>query len=62
MEDRTVVIVTSDYGGVNKGHRSITLAEIGILFIFGRGIRKGGELTQRIMTFKTADAILCYFG
>ncbi|PKP92996.1 MAG: phosphodiesterase [Alphaproteobacteria bacterium HGW-Alphaproteobacteria-16] len=50
----TVIIVTSDHGGVGKGHGGETLAEIEVPWIiYGKGIRSGNKLDLPINTFDT---------
>lgn len=45
MGDETVVIVTSDHGGIEKSHGGATLAEMNRpLFIAGKGVAKGRHL------------------
>lgn len=40
--DKSVIVVTSDHGGVNKGHGGITMAEMRTpLIIWGKGVKKG---------------------
>lgn len=54
LADDTVVLVTSDHGGVGKGHGGNSLAELEIPWIaYGKGIRKGYELPLPINTFDT---------
>jgi len=63
MINNTVIIVTADHGGINKGHGGKTLNEMEIPWIiYGRDIKKGVELTQSIMTFDTAATIAYIFG
>ena len=50
----TVILVTSDHGGVGKGHGGETLAELEIPWIAsGQGITRGAELDLPINTFDT---------
>ncbi|MGE4307105.1 MAG: alkaline phosphatase family protein [Novosphingobium sp.] len=52
ISDDTVIIVTSDHGGVGKGHGGITLAEIEVPWIiYGKDIRRGNKLDLPINTF-----------
>ncbi len=61
--DNTVIIVTSDHGGINKGHGGKSLNEMEIPWIiYGAKIKKGKELDQSIMTFDTAATIAYIFG
>ena len=40
--DKSVIVVTSDHGGINKGHGGITMEEMRTpLIIWGKGIKKG---------------------
>lgn len=61
--DQAVVIVTSDHGGIGKGHGGKTLDEMEIPWIiYGKHIKEGKELSQSIMTFDTAATIAYIFG
>ncbi|MBX9615574.1 MAG: alkaline phosphatase family protein [Caulobacteraceae bacterium] len=54
IADQTVILVTSDHGGVGKGHGGETLAELEIPWIaYGHGINRGVELDLPINTFDT---------
>lgn len=54
IADDTVILVTSDHGGVGKGHGGETLAELEIPWIaYGKDIRPGVELDLPINTFDT---------
>lgn len=58
MAKSTVVLFTSDHGGVNKGHGLISMNEMQIPWIIkGPGIQKNKELSESIMTFDTAATI-----
>ena len=60
--DDTVVIMTADHGGINKGHGGITLAEMEVPFIIaGKGIRQGGEFQESMMQFDLAATIAHIF-
>ena len=55
IADDTVILVTSDHGGVGKGHGGETLAELEIPWIaYGKVIAPRGELDLPINTFDTA--------
>ena len=42
--DNSIIIVTADHGGINKGHGGKTMQEMQIPLIFcGKGIKKGGN-------------------
>lgn len=54
IAEQTVIIVTSDHGGVGKGHGGETLAELEIPWIaYGPAIHAGRKLDQPINTFDT---------
>jgi len=53
--DETVILVTSDHGGVGKGHGGATLPELEIPWIsYGKGVNPGFRLDLPINTFDTA--------
>ncbi|PTS90632.1 MULTISPECIES: alkaline phosphatase family protein [unclassified Caulobacter] len=55
IADRTVILVTSDHGGVGKGHGGESLAELEIPWIaYGQAIKPGVQLDLPINTFDTA--------
>lgn len=63
IEEETVVIVTSDHGGIEKGHGGKTLQEVQIPWIIaGPGINKGQELESTIITYDTAATIAWILG
>jgi len=63
IADQTVVIVSADHGGINKGHGGKTLNEMEIPWIiYGRNVQKGRELTSSIMTYDTAATIAWILG
>ena len=50
--DDTIIIVTSDHGGKNKGHGGFTIEELESPFIaFGKGIKKGYEIPDPMMQY-----------
>jgi predicted AlkP superfamily pyrophosphatase or phosphodiesterase len=58
IAESTLILFTSDHGGINKGHGLITMNEMQIPWIIkGPGIKKDNELLQSIMTFDTAATI-----
>lgn len=55
IADQTVILVTSDHGGVGKGHGGESLAELEIPWIaYGKAIKPGVQLDLPINTFDTA--------
>jgi len=62
MSDSTVIIVSSDHGGINKGHGGKTLKEMEIPWVIaGPGIKHGYEIPDSIMTYDTAPTIAYLF-
>lgn len=58
MTDETVFIVTSDHGGINKGHGGIKPAEMDTPFIIaGKGIKRGGEFKESMMQYDVASTM-----
>ncbi len=56
--NQTVVLITADHGGINKGHGGTSVAEMTIPWIIsGKSIRKNHELTTPIDTFDTAVTV-----
>ncbi len=63
IEDNTVVIVTSDHGGIAKGHGGKSMDEVQIPWIItGPGIKKNHEIKNVIITFDTAATIAYALG
>jgi arylsulfatase A-like enzyme len=63
IADRSVVLVTSDHGGIGKKHGGATMAEIEIPWIIqGQGVARGKELTTPVNTYDTAATIAYVFG
>jgi predicted AlkP superfamily pyrophosphatase or phosphodiesterase len=59
----TLLLVTSDHGGIGKGHGGDTPAERDIPWIItGPGVKKGSKLTEPINTFDTAATMAYIFG
>lgn len=63
MWEDTILIFTSDHGGIGKGHGGKTLAEVEIPWIiYGRGIPAKGELKSSVVTYDTATTIAYALG
>lgn len=61
--DSSVFIVTSDHGGIGKGHGNISQAEMNTPFIvWGEGIKKNHEIPELMMQYDVASVILDIFG
>ena len=59
----TIIIVTSDHGGINKGHGKFTLEELETPFIvFGKKVKKGFAFPEPMMQYDTAATIAYIFG
>lgn len=59
----THLIVTSDHGGVGKGHGGATMAELEIPWIIhGPGVLAGKQLATPINTYDTAATVAWLFG
>lgn len=62
MLDDTVFIITSDHGGINKGHGGKTMEEMETAFIIsGKNIKKGYNFTESMMQFDVAPTIAWIF-
>lgn len=56
--DETVIIVTSDHGGIDKGHGGKTMKEMERPLIFyGKGIKKGHKISESTMIYDIASTI-----
>ncbi|SCW92132.1 Chitobiase/beta-hexosaminidase C-terminal domain-containing protein [Sphingobium faniae] len=63
IADETVILVTSDHGGVGKGHGGETLAELEIPWIaYGKGVNPGARLDLPINTFDTTATVAWLLG
>lgn len=60
--DETIFIVTSDHGGINKGHGGKTMQEMETPFIIaGKNIKQSGEFQESMMQFDTGATIAAIF-
>lgn len=60
--DNSIIIVTSDHGGINKGHGGMSMMEMETPFIIaGKGIQQGGEFQESMMQFDVAPTIASIF-
>lgn len=63
MSESTILMVTADHGGKNKGHGGATMEEIEIPWIIvGPGVRTAYELTRPVNQYDTAATIAHIFG
>lgn len=61
--DETIFIVTSDHGGINKGHGGKTLQEMETPFIIsGKNIKNGLHFEESMMQYDVASTIAYIFG
>lgn len=63
MMDETIIMVTSDHGGIDTGHGGITMNEMQTPIVFcGKGIKKGFVIPESTMVFDIAATIGYMFG
>ncbi|NNK76730.1 MAG: alkaline phosphatase, partial [Maribacter sp.] len=63
MLEDTVIIFSSDHGGIEKGHGGKTLLEVEIPWIiYGKNIPAKGALDESIVTYDTAATIAYLLG
>lgn len=63
MMDETIFILTSDHGGIEKGHGGKTMQEMETPFIIcGKNIKKGFNFQESMMQFDVASTIAYIFG
>lgn len=61
--DDTVIILTADHGGINKGHGGKTMKEMETPFIIaGKNIKSCGAFEESMMQFDCASTIAAIFG
>ena len=59
----TIVLISSDHGGVGKRHGGLSMTELEIPWMIrGPGIAKGKEITAPIDTFDTASTVAYIYG
>ena len=58
MMEQTIILVTSDHGGVGRGHGKSSEAEVVIPWIiYGRDVQAGHQIEMPINTYDTALTI-----
>lgn len=58
MTDETIFIITSDHGGIGKGHGGKTMNEMETPFIIaGKGVKKGGEFAESMVQYDVASTM-----
>lgn len=63
MWDNTIILLTADHGGINKGHGGKTMEEMQVPWIIrGPGIAKNKEIKSSVMTYDTAATLAWIFG
>lgn len=63
MLKETIFIVTSDHGGINKGHGGKTMNEMETPFIIcGKGVKQGGEFRESMVQYDVAATIAYILG
>ena len=61
--DETVIIFSSDHGGVDKGHGGKTLLEVEIPWVvYGKNVPQRGQLSSTVVTYDTAATIAYILG
>jgi predicted AlkP superfamily pyrophosphatase or phosphodiesterase len=61
--DKTFIVITADHGGHGKDHGSSNPYDMTIPWIaFGKGVRKGNEMTKRVSIYDTAPTVLFALG
>lgn len=63
IADETIILVTADHGGIDKGHGGKSLDEVQVPWIMsGPGIKKNTELKSTIITYDTAATLATILG
>ena len=61
--DNTIIILSADHGGINKGHGGMTLEELQTPFIVcGKNVKSNYQLKEPMMQFDVAATIAYIFG
>lgn len=61
--EETVVLISADHGGIDKGHGGDSLKELEIPWIaYGAGVKRNNDIAESIMTYDTAATIAWIFG
>ena len=61
--DNSIIIVTADHGGINKGHGGKTMQEMETPFIIaGKNVKKGGIFDESMMQFDCTSTVAFIFG
>lgn len=61
--DDSIIIVTSDHGGINHGHGGLSMMEMETPFIIaGKNIKQGGEFSEVMLQQDTAHTLAEIFG
>lgn len=59
----TVIVMTADHGGINRGHGGFTIEEMESPFIvFGKGIRENHHIDEPVIQYDTAATIAYLLG
>ncbi len=60
--DNSIIIVTADHGGINKGHGGKTMQEMETPFIIaGKNVKKGGIFDESMMQFDCTSTVAFIF-
>lgn len=63
IEERTIIMVVSDHGGIDKGHGGKTMEEVRVpIFIKGPGIKKGHIINDPIIDYDYGATIVRMLG
>ena len=63
MLKETIFIITSDHGGIEKGHGGKTMNEMQTPFIVsGKNVKASGEFHESMMQYDVASTIAYIFG